>query len=446
MIVPTHRLLFWTCVVVLPFSVLATTLPATTVLSVAFIAALLLLAVLDAGLGCGKLEGLTFDFPQVVRLSKDRAGVLEMRIRNTSQKARRLRLGLPMPEEVRCSMEETRVALPAGSEFSRLEWPCQPSRRGRYLLKKIFVERSSPLGFWDVRDSLPLTSEIRVYPNLLKDRNKLAPLFLNRGALGLHAQRQVGKGRDFEKLREYSPGDSYDEIHWKATARRGHPITKVYQIERTQEIYVILDASRLSSRALKGSSAGAADVVLERFVTAALVLGLAAEQQGDLFGLAAFSDKLETFVRAKNGQNHYGLCRDALYSIQPKIVSPDFEELATFIRLRLRRRALLIFLTSLDDPVLAESFIRNVGLLSGQHLVLVNMLKPPDAEPLFSRGDVQSEDDLYRELGAHLRWSNLRELEKILQRRGIKFSLIDNERFSVDLVSQYLRVKQRQLL
>src|SRR3954463_15270064 len=98
MIVPTFRLLFWTSVVVLPFSVLATTLPATTVLSVAFIAALLLLAVLDAGLGCGKLEGLTFDFPQVVRLSKDRAGVLEMRIRNTSQKARRLRLGLPMPE------------------------------------------------------------------------------------------------------------------------------------------------------------------------------------------------------------------------------------------------------------------------------------------------------------------------------------------------------------
>ena len=41
----------------------------------------------------------------------------------------------------------------------------------------------------------------------------------------------------------------------------------------------------------------------------------------------------------------------------------------------LRRRALLVFLTPLDDPALAESFVRNVDLIR-QHLVLVNMLQP----------------------------------------------------------------------
>ena len=95
---------------------------------------------------------------------------------------------------------------------------------------------------------MPVQSEIRVYPNLLSERKSLAALFLNRGAFGVHAQRQVGKGRDFEKFREYVPGDDYDEIHWKATARRGKPITKVFQIEKTQEVYVIVDASRLSAR------------------------------------------------------------------------------------------------------------------------------------------------------------------------------------------------------
>ena len=54
--------------------------------------------------------------------------------------------------------------------------------------------------------------EIRVYPNLMAERKSLAALFLHRGAFGLHAQRQVGKGRDFEKLRDYIPGDGYDEI------------------------------------------------------------------------------------------------------------------------------------------------------------------------------------------------------------------------------------------
>jgi uncharacterized protein (DUF58 family) len=246
-------------------------------------------------------------------------------------------------------------------------------------------------------------------------------------------------------LREYVPGDGYDEIHWKATARRGKPITKVFQIERTQEVYVIVDASRLSARTPE-SDATPGTSTLERFVTAALVLGLAAEEQGDLFGLLTFTDKVEKFVRAKNGREHYSACRDALYTLQPKIVTPDFDELCTFIRLRLRRRALLVFLTALDDPALAESFARNMDSLRRQHLVLVNMVQPPGVNPLFTSPDITGLDDLYQQLGGHLRWQNLRELQKVLQRRGVQFSLLNNERLSAELVSQYLGVKQRQLL
>jgi uncharacterized protein (DUF58 family) len=294
----------------------------------------------------------------------------------------------------------------------------------------------------------------------------LAALFLNRGAFGLHAQRQIGKGRDFEKLREYVPGDGYDEIHWKATARRGKPITKVFQIEKTQEVYVVIDASRLTARTPGGESivsgqwsvAGAggssatgygmptADSTLERFMTAALVLGLAAEQQGDLFGLLTFTNKVEKFVRAKNGKAHYSTCRDALYTLQPQLVSPDFDELCTFIRLRLRRRTLLFFLTALDDAQLAESFVRNMDLIRRQHLVLVNMVQPPGVEPVFSNPNVASLDQLYQHLGGHLQWQKLRELEKVLKRRGVQFSLLQIERLSAELVSQYLNVKRRQLL
>jgi uncharacterized protein (DUF58 family) len=278
----------------------------------------------------------------------------------------------------------------------------------------------------------------------------------------VHAQRQVGKGREFEKLREYIPGDGFDEIHWKATAKRGRPVTKVFQIERTQEVYVVVDASRLSARAAEGrdrsvegseSARGPHSTLdtqystaLERYVTAALVLGLAAEQQGDLFGLLTFADKVESFLRARNGKLHYSACRDALYTLHPRLVNPDFDEVCTFIRLRLRRRALLVFLTALDDPVLADSFARNVGLLCRQHLVLVNMIQPPGAVPLFTKPDVEAVDELYEHLGGHIRWQNLRELGKVLQRRGVSFSVLDNERLSAQLVSQYLNVKRRQLL
>ena len=466
MIVPQNRLLFWFALVVLPFALLAAIEPAALGLSLGCIGGLVLVAVVDAAGARRSLHGIGVELPPVVRLSKDREGRIELRLHNPQQKPKRLRVALGLPVEFTAPQEDLEVQLPDGAEWSRLKWPCTPLKRGSYVLDAAYVEGASRLGFWAARKAMPARAELRVYPNLLTDRKSLAALFLNRGAFGLHAQRQVGKGREFEKLREYVPGDGYEDVHWKATARRGKPITKVFQIEKTQEVYVVIDASRLSARTLGGEGRGSLQSsvssigldalntenrilntsVLERYLTAALILGLAAEQQGDLFGLLTFTNKVEKFVRAKNGKAHYSVCRDALYTLQPKIVSPDFDELCTFLRLRLRRRSLLFFLTALDDAVLAESFVRNMDLIRRQHLVLVNMAQPPGVVPAFSNPNVTTVDHLSVHLAGHLQWQKLRALEQVLKGRGVSFSLLDNERLSAELVTQYLNVKRRQLL
>jgi uncharacterized protein (DUF58 family) len=358
--------------------------------------------------------------------------------------ARPIRLGFALPRELVSPAEDRVTTLPAGVALSRLDWTVTPTRRGQYRLDRAYLEAASPLGFWSVRTNQPVTSELRVYPDLFSERKKVAALFLRRGQLGSRAHRQAGQGRDFEKLREYVPGDSYDEIHWKASAKRGHPVTKVFQIERTQEVYVIIDASRLSGRPTEMGTG--TTTALERFVTAALILGAAAERQGDQFGLLTFSDRVLSFVRAKSGQSHYDACRDRLYTLQPHAVTPDFDELAAFIRLRLRKRALLIFLTALDDPMLAESFVKSVELICGQHLILVDILAPAGAAPIFGDPQVKDVGDIYRQLGGHLRWHDLRELEKVLQRRGVRLSLLDPEQLSAQIVAQHAEVKARQLI
>ena len=99
-----------------------------------------------------------------------------------------------------------------------------------------------------------------------------------------------------------------------------------------------------------------------------------------------------------------------------------------------------------DDPVLAESFVRNVQLINRHHLVLVNMIAPLGVGPLFKNNDVQSTEDIYSKLSGHLRWHDLRELERVLHRGGVTLSMIDNARLSADLVTQYVNVKQRQIL
>src|ERR1035437_7086683 len=397
------------------------------------------LAVLAAVLGGAALwsgsgvQWIWVELPELVRMFKDLPAEIRVRVHNVS--AGRIRVGVLVPDGIQAESEETDVELP--SQTSEFVWKWTAHRRGLYRVEAVYLEAISPWGMWQVRRKDGVSMEVRVYPNLRRNDDLKA---LRQGVSGVHATRQVGRGREFENLREYLPGDGFDEIHWKATARRGRAITKVFQVERTQEVYVIIDRSRLSARAAGEETA------LERQIAAALIVGAAAEKRGDLFGLAAFSDQVDAFVRARNGKAHYAACRDAIYQLHPKPVTPDFDEIATFLRLRLRRRAMVLFLTTLDDPVLAENFARATKLLARRHLVLAGMLRPAAAHRLFERDDVETAEDVYRDLAGHIAWRRLKELEASLARQGVRFEAIDPESFSSALIGIYDSVKQRQLL
>ncbi len=463
MVVPSAKLLRLTALVVLPLATVAGVLPAGAPLAVGLIAAFGLLVTFDAIRSAGLLDHFCVSLPETIRLSNGRAGVIAVQLGNETERGTRLRMGLGLPAELTTPSETADLQLPDGAGLATIDWPVTPQARGRHRIGAAYLEVLSPFGLWEVRRRFATRCEARVYPDLLGERQAVAAVFLNRGANGAHAQRQVGRGREFEKLREYLPGDAVDDIHWKATAKRSHPVTKVFQIERTQEVYVLVDASRLSARESvseahgpaaplrsaeipAGTETAPAETTLERCLKAALLLGAAAERQGDLFGVIAFDDQVRSFVRARNGRAHFAACRDALHALQARPVSPDFEELCSFLRLRLRRRALLIVLTSLDDPVLSENFVRGVKLIARQHLVLVIQPRPPGARPLFGNPAVETIDDVYAEFGGHLRWQNLRNLEQTLRRGGVGFRLADHGQLAAEAIRQYLDVKRRQIL
>jgi uncharacterized protein (DUF58 family) len=397
----------------------------------------------DMSRGRAILRGLEVALPKRVNLFMGRPAEFEVRLKNLAQRKRPVRLGLDFPREVTTDSEVIDVTLPDNSESSTLRWKCAANRRGTYQIASAHLEIESPTRFWNVRAARAVETEVRVYPDLLTERKSVAAIFLRRAAFGARAQRQVGKGRDFEKLREYLPGDPMEEVHWKASAKRAHLVTKVFQIERTQEVYVAIDCSRLSNRESSGKTPGI--TVLDRFVTAALLIGLATEQQSDHFGLITFSDQVHSLIRARNGKAHFGLCRDALFNLQPRLVTPDYDELFSTIRLRLRKRALILILTALDDPLLAESFGKGVELVCRQHLLFVSMIEPGRVEPMF-KTPAASDADVYDSLAGHMIWQKLREVEKILGWRGVRFSVLANESLAPGVISQYLQAKQRQLL
>lgn len=453
MIVPTNRLIFWTGMVLIPFAALVGAVPASAaLLLMGLVGVFVCLAVTDAILALGSLEGISVETPGIIRVSKGRQTEIPIRIGRGKRGLKEIRIGLPFSGRIVSADRDMIVELSGESELSSFTWPFKALERGRALIERCFLEATSPLGLWTCRGGVPINTEIRVYPDLLREYRNLNYLLRERG-FGMHSQRRIGKGRDFEQLREYIPGDSYEDIHWKATAKRRYPVTKVFQVERTQEIYVIIDASRMSSRETVGWNGRddigrdrAGTTTMERYISAALIMCLATERMGDLFGLMAFSNNIDRFMRAKRGKAHFNACREALYALQARKTSPDFSELITFISMKIRRRSLLIFMTSMDDPVLADSFIRNIDLLSKKHLVMVNMLNPAGARPLFASPDPGSVKGIYRDLGRHIIWENLRDRERRLKRLGVGFRLLDNEKMHSQLISQYINVKQKQVL
>jgi len=427
--VPSRRML-WLVAAGFPAAVAGGLVPALVPAAVFIWVAIASVTVVDALISRRLLDRVRIKGPVQTRAHKDRPSKVTIEL--NAEGLDRLRLAIDWPRSFQ-SEPEQRVALP--SSTATLEWTFTPRRRGDYAIQAVHLEHGSSLGLWDVRRSAALDSRVRVYPNL---QNKEDALGLRR-EVGFHSRRQVGKGREFEKLREYLPGDGFDEIHWKATARRGRPITKVFQIERTREVYVAIDASRLTSRPAGNETR------LERYITAALITGAAAQRNGDKFGLVTFHARMAGFVRAGRGPSHQAVCREAVYRLQPQKAVPDFDEIATQLRLQLRGRALIVFLTDLDDPATAEGFRAAARMLNEKHLVAAAMMRPPHAEPLFTR-EAGSLDDVYEQLGGHMSWRALKETEARLRQEGVRMALLEEASFTRQLVELYDEIKQRQLL
>lgn len=414
-------------------------------------ALLLIGGVLDLSLSTKLLSELNIEPDPVTRLARETEGTLNLHLRSEQVPPRELTLGLPLPVEFITEEETQRVFL-SGAESKHwvVRWTLKARARGIYPCPDIFVETPSKLKLFQVRRRFSNTGEIRVYPNLRRERRQLANLFLNRGSIGMHAQRMVGQGREYEQLREYSSGDSMLDIHWKASAKRGELVTKTYQVERTQEIYLIMDHSRLSglrsTREARSLDDDYAETILERYVTAASVLGMVAEREGDLFGLVAFGQRVSRFVRASSGKQHGQVIQDALFDLKTERGPFDLNELFTFLRLRLRRRALLVFLTDLSDGAAAEEFRKHVGLVASRHLVLVNSIRRSGVYPMYEAPEQAQVSTISEEIAGHLRWEGMRELQGDLRSQGVEFSVLDDEKLSVELVNQYLNIKQRQVL
>lgn len=312
-----------------------------------------------------------------------------------------------------------------------------PPSRGTFRFGGVGVLSLGPRRLAGWRGVAGIDADVRVYPDI--QAVKQYALLARRGLLheiGVRAARYAGAGTEFESLRDWQPGDDYRDVDWKATARRGRPVVRRYEVERSQTIVLAVDAGRLMT------PVSGALTKLDRAVNAALLMAYLATHMGDQVGLLVFARDVRTYLPPRRGHRQFLAILEALHGVEGKLEEPDYAGAMRYLATRVQRRALVVVFTDLAGEQASHRLLRTLAALAPRHLPLVVTQRNRDVEALATAESVTESaafssavaEDLLRDKAAAVR---------TLQARGALVLDVHPEEISVASVNRYLEIKAR---
>lgn len=312
-----------------------------------------------------------------------------------------------------------------------------PVARGTAQLDLLYVAYTSPIGFVQRRLRITQPQEIRVYPDLsaverygtLRMRNRLIEA-------GLRRMRLRGVGTEFESVREWEPGDAFRSIDWKATARTGKMMVAQYEVERSQNVMILLDAGRLMMAPVDEQRK------FDFAVTAALSVASVAALANDKVGFVAFARDI---VRARApraaGKSLQNLVAQ-MHDIEPRFEEADYERAFAYARSHVRKRSLIVFFTDMIDPAAQSAVLSQLVTLARHHVVVCAFMNDAVVDATLERFP-QTAADAYRQGVALELADERRTAAAVLQRMGVRVIDVPAAQLTTALIDRYLEIKQR---
>src|SRR5579863_2924458 len=279
------------------------------------------------------------------------------------------------------------VALPATQRVTafprvpaKTRYRIEPAERGDWETGWLYLRYRSGLGLIERWARAPLTQTVRIYPTLRSTEEQ--QIFLARSRqidLQLRQSRQRGLGRDFESLRDYREGDDLRDVCWTATARRGNLITRQYQTERSQPVWIVLDCGRLMrSRVVAAPGTKAALPLapgslrehskLDHACTAAVALAQLALFSGDRVGLLAYGQTIQQRLLPGRGAAHLRQMIELLAQVRAESSEADHLRATTLLGRLQPRRALILWVTDLAETAMRPEVIDGALHLLRRHV------------------------------------------------------------------------------
>lgn len=340
---------------------------------------------------------------------------------------------------------------------ARVRYRVEPRERGDCDTGSLYVRYRSPLGLAERWAKADLVQTVRVYPALRTTEEQ--QIFLARSRQidqQLRQARQRGLGRDFESLREYREGDDLRDICWTATARRGNLITRQYQTERSQPVWIVLDCGRLmrsrvavaknvSSQSQEPEPATRVHSKLDHACSTAVALAQLALYSGDRVGLLAYGHGIQQRLLPGRGSDHLRQLIELLAQVHSEAAEADHLRATTVLNRLQPRRSLILWITDLAESAMRPEVIDGAIHLLRRHVLLFVAMAQPEVE-MIANLRPRNVEQMFRSAAAQEMAGRRELLLARLHEQGALTLDLNPEALTSSVLNQYLAVKERAMV
>lgn len=318
-----------------------------------------------------------------------------------------------------------------------LTYSLRPVSRGIYSFGKINVFVSTRFGLISRRFRLGEPKNIKVYPSYiyLKEYEIMA----SSNKLLQHGQkriRKIGQQLEPDQIKDYVKGDDYRIINWKATARRTKLMVNVFQDERAQNVYCIIDKGRTMQSAFNNMT------MLDYSINAALALSYVAIIKGDKTGLLTFERKFETYIPSSRTPMQMNHLMEALYAQQTSFLESDYSALYKQINKDIKNRGLLLIFTNFDSEKAMQRQLKYLSMMAKKHTVLVIFFQNTELSEVAEK-DAETKEEIYESVIAEKLEYEKRLIIQKLRQHNILSLLTHPNNLTANLINRYLEIKSR---
>src|SRR6186713_3158680 len=215
------------------------------------------------------------------------------------------------------------------------------TRRGHFRIEPLQIRTGDPFGFFESSASVGSGINVTVYPRL-----EPVPLWrLPASNLdGSHAMRErtLQATPLATTVRPWAPGDAFNRIHWKSTARHGDIQVKEFDLEQTADAWIILDLQRAIQTGRGDES------TTEAAIRAAAAIADKALQENRAVGLTVNVGRTAFLPPDRGGRQHLKIMQ-LLAAVEADGSAPLVETLIHSVG-RLRRGMTAVIITPSLDP------------------------------------------------------------------------------------------------